>query len=67
MGVKRTTFASKANITEQDVANDGDAFDLCCGEEVEAMRIVLLLVHLQDPTIRITLDTGMGIESDDVL
>ena len=51
-----TTFAAKPNIAELDVPEDIDKLDLVGGEEMEAVRIVLLLVHLQHPPVRVALN-----------
>lgn len=51
-----TTFAAKPNIAELDVAKNIDRLDLTGGEEVEAVRVVLLLVHLQHPPVRVALN-----------
>ena len=56
-GCEYTTFAAKPNVAELDVAKDIDRLDLTGGEEMEAVRIVLLLVHFQHPTVWVALNT----------
>ena len=53
---RSTTSAAKPNVAELDVSKNIDKLDLTGGEEMEAVRIVLLLVHLQHPPVRVTLD-----------
>ena len=58
-----TTFAAKPNVAELDVPEDIDKLDLVGGEEMEAVRIVLLLVHLQHPPVRVALNADDKIVS----
>ena len=51
-----TTFAAKPNVAELDVAEDIDGLDLTGMEKMEAVRVVLLLVHFQHPPVWVTLD-----------
>ena len=57
------TFAAKPNVAELDVAKDIDRLDLTGREEMEAVRIVLLLVHFQYPTVWVALNTEEKISS----
>ena len=50
------TFAAKPNVAELDVAKDIDRLDLTCREQMEAVGIVLLLVHLQHPPVGVALN-----------
>ena len=53
---RNATSASKPNVAELDVAEDIDGLDLTGMEKMEAVRVVLLLVHFQHPPVWVTLD-----------
>ena len=53
---RNATFAAKPNVAELDVAEDIDGLDLTGMEKMEAVRVVLLLVHFQHPPVWVTLD-----------
>ena len=52
------TFAAETDVADEDVAGDVHCEDVLSREEVEEVRVLRLLIHPQDPAIRVTLDAA---------
>ena len=50
------TFAAETDVADEDIAGDVHCEDVLGREEVEEVWVVRLLIHPQDPAIRVTED-----------
>ena len=52
------TFAAETDVADEDIAGDVHCEDVLGREEVEEVRVFRLLIHPQDPAIRVTEDAA---------